>query len=425
MSTKELRIEDHSKLSPTSFCESNTFSSVQEAAKPAAKTSVQAWCLTFTCVMVNCFCAVMWMTASSTPAVMSLWMDISLTKLNWLSNASAICNSIFSLPTAWFYERYGVKTAIILCGAVNAIGCWIRCLAIVVADDKKYIVFMVGQLISSIAGPLVYNISAKFVAVWFAPKDRGLANTILFAGLATAFTIPAFFLPGKPKNPPSVSSTLDRIPFWQGVKIVSRNFQFWSVAIVAASTIGMVFSVSVLIIEAITPYGYTDQQAGLCAAIVVISGCVGGGMTGYWLGKSPQHYMLIRTFTPLVIFTYVMFIFNLMPNSFPTVLTVCILNGLFSYALFPVYLELASEITYPVSESVGSCIIWSMCTTFMLVFSILIDALKAGPDATPPNNMNLSMRVVVGIIAAGNIPVLWMRGNLKRTQIDNQEKNIC
>lgn len=58
---------------------------------------------------------------------------------------------------------------------------------------------------------------------------------------------------------------------------MSRNFQFWSVAIVTASTIGMVFSVSVLIIEAITPYGYTDQQAGLCAAIVVISGCVGGG----------------------------------------------------------------------------------------------------------------------------------------------------
>lgn len=66
-----------------------------------------------------------------------------------------------------------------------------------------------------------------------------------------------------------------------------------------------------------------------------------------------------------------------------------------------------------------------MCTTFMLAFSILIDALKAGPDATPPYNMDLSMRVVVGIIAAGNIPVLWMRGNLKRSQIDNQEKGIC
>ncbi|KAI8053570.1 major facilitator superfamily domain-containing protein [Thamnidium elegans] len=454
MSTKELRIEDHTELSPTSFSESNSFSFIQETAKPVNKTSVQAWILTFTCVMINCFCAVMWMTASSTPAVMSQWMNISLTKLNWLSNASAICNSIFSLPTAWFYERYGIKTSIILCGTINAIGCWIRCFAIIVADDKKYIVFMSGQVISSIAGPLIYNIAAKFVAVWFVPKDRGLANIILsiqigmavgplilplitpnihdiprmlfiVAGLATVFTIPAFFLPGKPKTPPSVTSTLDRTPFWQGVKIISRNFQFWSVAVVAASTIGMVFSVSVLIIEAITPYGYTDQEAGLCAAIVVISGCIGGGMTGYWLGKSPQHYMLIRTFTPLIIFTYVMFIFNLMPNSFPTVLTVCILNGLFSYALFPVYLELSSEITYPVSESIGSCIIWSMCTTFMFAFSILIDALKASPDATPPNNMNLSMRVVVGIITAGNIPVLWMRGNLKRSQIDNQEKHLC
>lgn len=39
----------------------------------------------------------------------------------------------------------------------------------------------------------------------------------------------------------------------------------------------MVFSVSVLIIEAISPYGYTDQQAGICASIIVFSGIFGGG----------------------------------------------------------------------------------------------------------------------------------------------------
>jgi FLVCR family MFS transporter 7 len=53
--------------------------------------------------------------------------------------------------------------------------------------------------------------------------------------------------------------------------------QFWWIAVIASVTIGMVFSVSVLVIEAITPYGYTDQQAGLCASIIVVSGCFGGG----------------------------------------------------------------------------------------------------------------------------------------------------
>lgn len=71
---------------------------------------------------------------------------------------------------------------------------------------------------------------------------------------------------------------LERTPFWDGVKQVCKNMQFWWVAIIASVTIGMVFTVSVLVIEAITPYGYTDQQAGLCASVIVISGCFGGGI---------------------------------------------------------------------------------------------------------------------------------------------------
>jgi hypothetical protein len=42
-------------------------------------------------------------------------------------------------------------------------------------------------------------------------------------------------------------------------------------------SIGMVLSVSVLIMEAIAPFGYSDQQAGVCAAAVVLAGCLGGG----------------------------------------------------------------------------------------------------------------------------------------------------
>lgn len=47
---------------------------------------------------------------------------------------------------------------------------------------------MAGQFIASIFGPLIYNLAAKFVAVWFAPKDRGIANTVLSvqAGMALA-----------------------------------------------------------------------------------------------------------------------------------------------------------------------------------------------------------------------------------------------
>lgn len=57
----------------------------------------------------------------------------------------------------------------------------------------------------------------------------------------------------------------------------------------------------------------------------------------------------------------------------------------------------------------------------MLIFSIIIDALKAGPDANPPNNMNTSMLVVLGIMIVGNLPSLWIKGDLKRLLIDNKK----
>ncbi|KAG2215628.1 hypothetical protein INT46_006232 [Mucor plumbeus] len=381
-------------------------------------TSAAAWIETLVCIGVSTSCAFMWTTGASAPNVMSQWMNVSLSQINWLSNASAICNTVFSLLTAWAYERIGIKASIILCAVINTIGCWIRCIAIVLPIEKRYAVMMIGQFVASVGGPLIYNLAAKFVAVWFAPKDRGIANTVLC--ISTAFTLPTFFIPSKPKVPPSTTATLERTPFWQGVKEVVTNMKFWWIAIITSVSMGMVFSVSVLIIEAISPFGYTEQQAGLCASLIVFSGCFGGGMTGYWLGKSGQHFMLIKMFTPMIVFSYVAFIFLLRPDAFSVVIIACIINGFFSYALFPVYLEVASEITYPVSESISSCVLWTLCSLTMVVFSLIIDALRAGPDASPPNNMNTSMAVVAGIMLVGNLPCLWIKGDLKRSLVDNE-----
>ncbi|KAF1804228.1 major facilitator superfamily domain-containing protein [Mucor lusitanicus] len=338
------------------------------------KTSTAAWIETLVCIGVSTSCAFMWTTSASAPNVMSQWMDVSLSQINWLSNASAICNTVFSLFTAWAYERIGIKTSIILCAVFNTIGCWIRCIAIVLPIEKRYPLVMAGQFIASIFGPLIYNLAAKFVAL------------IIVAGISTVFTLPTFFIPSKPKVPPSTTATLERTPFWQGVREVVTNMQFWWIAIITSVSMGMVFSVSVLIIEAISPLGYTEQQAGLCAALIVFSGCFGG----------------VR------------------PDAFSVVIIACIINGFCSYALFPVYLEVASEITYPVSESISSCVLWTLCSLTMVIFSLVIDALRAGPDASPPNNMNTSMIVVAGIMAVGNLPCIWIKGDLKRSQVDNE-----
>lgn len=80
--------------------------------------------------------------------------------------------------------------------------------------------------------------------------------------------------------PPCTSATFERAPFWEGMKELVNSVQFWWIALITSVSMGMVFSVSVLILEAISPFGYTDQQAGICASAVVFSGCLGGGNFG-------------------------------------------------------------------------------------------------------------------------------------------------
>lgn len=66
--------------------------------------------------------------------------------------------------------------------------------------------------------------------------------------------------------------------------------------------------------------------------------------------------------------------------------------------------------------------IWSLATAAMLIFSVIIDCLRAGPEADPPNNMKMSMIFVAVIMTIGSLPVLWLKGELKRLAVDNGVK---
>ncbi|GAN07696.1 major Facilitator Superfamily protein [Mucor ambiguus] len=414
-------------------------------------TTWVAWLQVISIILVNSACSLMWLSGSSSPIAISEWLKVDFTALNWLSNVSAIVNTLFSLLTGWSYQRFGVKANIIFAGGLNLLGCWIRCIAIVVPENKRYAAMMAGQFIASIGGPFIYNIAAKLASVWFSPEHRGIANTlstlsfgmavapiivpllaptvtnvpwmlIVIAIISTASAIPSVFLPSKPRIPSSPSSDQERMGIKEGLKCLMKNTGFWWIAILCAVNAGMVFSVSTLIIEAISPLGYTDQQSGYCAAAVVVSGFAGGICSGYWAGKTGQHIMLIKLLTPLMAFTYIAFIFEMIPNAFDAILIACIWNGFFAYALFPIHLELACEISYPVPESVSSSLLWAILTAAMLIFCVIIDSLRAGPEADPPNNMKLSMIVVAIIVCVGSLPAVWLKGDLKRLAFDLEEQ---
>jgi hypothetical protein len=157
----------------------------------------------------------------------------------------------------------------------------------------------IGQVLAPIVVPLL------------SPTQTQVPHMLIVISIiSTVSAVPSVFLPSTPRIPSSPSGDQDRMGVWQGLKCLAKNVNFWWCAILCTVNAGMLFSVCTLIIEAISPFGYTDQQAGYCAAAVVAAGFVGGICSGYWAGKTAQHIMLIKLITPMMVFTYVMFIFE-------------------------------------------------------------------------------------------------------------------
>ncbi|ORX50180.1 MFS general substrate transporter [Hesseltinella vesiculosa] len=334
--------------------------------------SWQAWVVQAAVMILNAAVNLTWLTASSAPEATSIWLHVSLPILNWLANASAIINTIVSIPTAWAYERFGIKTTLLIAALINMTGCWIRFMAVFVAPDYRYTLVMLGHAFAGIAGPMTTNLLLSDVKLL----------VIAIVGTVAAAVIP--FIPSKPKFSPSVSATQERLNVWAGIKNLFQNKEFIWLLILSSTAIGMALCYSAIIMEAIIPFGYTEAQAGLCVAILFISGFVGA----------------------------------VLPNAFSVVILACIANGFFSYGLISVYLELASEVTYPVPESVSNCVISATCTITAFLFTVMLDALRAGPESTPPLHMQNSCIAAALIVAIGSLPCLFLKGEMKRLAVD-------
>lgn len=61
------------------------------------------------------------------------------------------------------------------------------------------------------------------------------------------------------------------------MKMLATQLDFWWLLILASTGFGMALCFSAVIMEAILPFGYSEQQAGLCVAVIIISGFAGGG----------------------------------------------------------------------------------------------------------------------------------------------------
>lgn len=179
------------------------------------------------------------------------------------------------------------------------------------------------------------------------------------------------------------------------------------------------------------PYGFSTDEAGIAGAVLIVVGLVAAAVTSPVLDRTKQFLPAIKLAVPLVGAAYLAFVWMPATRGVAGPYAVLAILGAASFALVPVATEYLVELMHPVSPEVTSTLAWSGGQLLGAVFIIVSDALKAGPGASPPENMDRAL-VFQAVIALAVVPLplaLGLFGRrdkvlLKRVESDDRNGHV-
>ncbi|KAJ5665910.1 uncharacterized protein N7477_008358 [Penicillium maclennaniae] len=384
-------------------------------------------------VLLNIVVSWDWLTFSSISTTAAEYFQVSESAINWLSTGYLFAFCVASPFVIWILNKGGPKPAIVTTASLLLVGNWLR-YAGTRASGGIFGLAMFGQILIGLAQPFCLCAPTRYSDLWFSDKGRTSAtalaslanplgaaigqlvdsewatkpsdipNMVLYISIISSVaSIPSFFLPAAPPTPPSASSAIPRTPLIPATKQLLGTLEFWLILVPFAVYVGFFNSVSSLVTQILSPYGYSETDSGIAGAVLIVVGLVTAAIMSPITDKWKHYLGSIRVLVPIVVASYIGLIFA--PSSSAGIApsyVVMALMGASSFALLPIVLEYLVEITYPFSPEIGSTICWTGGQLLGACFILIQDALKASDKANPPSNMRnaLIFAAVISFVAA-------------------------
>ncbi|PLB55058.1 permease of the major facilitator superfamily [Aspergillus steynii IBT 23096] len=386
-------------------------------------------------VLLNIVVSWDWLTFSSISTTASEHFGVSESAINWMSTGYLFAFCVASPVAILTLNKGGPKPAIITTSALLLVGNWIR-YAGTRARGGIFGVAMFGQILIGFAQPFCLSAPTRYSDLWFSDRGRTsatalatLANplgaalgqlidsfwaeeaseipdmVLYISVIATIASLPSFFLPANPPTPPSASSAATvQAPLLPALGQLLRTLEFWLILIPFSVYVGFFNSVSSLLNQILSPYDFSETEAGIAGGILIVVGLISSAIISPITDRFKHYLGTIRVLVPIVAICYIALIFA--PDSpagiAPSYVVLAIL-GAASFGLLPVVLEYLVEITYPFSPEIGSTTCWTGGQLLGAIFILIQDALKAGDRASPPGNMQRAL-IFSAVIAAVAVP---------------------
>lgn len=389
----------------------------------------------FQLVLLNIVVSWDWIAFAPVSSTAAAYFSTTESAINWLSTAFLFAFVVATPFTFWALSKHGPKTSIIISSCLLLAGNWIKFAG---AKSNTFGVVMFGQLLIGFAQPFVLAAPTTYSDLWFSASGRTTATalaslsnpfgaalgqlispfwvttpsdipySVLWVSIiATAAAVPSFFIPRKPPSPPSpnmempLATDLPSANFIKhDLRVLASSVEFWLVFVPFAVYVGFFNAFSSLLNQILEPYGFSEDDAGIAGAVLIVVGLVTAAITSPLNDKYKFYLWFIRAAVPMIAVMYLIFIFAPPTSSIPYVYIVCALLGAASFGLVPVVLEFLVEILHPTSPSVSSSLCWSGGQLLGGIFIVVMDALKSGDEGRPPANMHraLIFQAVVAII---------------------------
>lgn len=398
-------------------------------------------------VLLNIVASWGWISFAPVSDTASQYFNTSESNINWISTAYLFAFVPASAVSSYTLHRYGCKASIMVAAGLLLVGSWIKYGA---TSANSFPGVMVGQLLLGFAQPFVLASPTSYSNIWFSPRGRTAAtavaslanpfgaalgqlispfwadkpsdipNMVLYVSIISSVAcVPAFFIPSRPPSPPSAGSLPNENAHGHGLShmrkelsILLRSPEFFIIFLSYSIYVGLFNAFSSLINQILEPYGFSEDNAGIAGAILIVVGLVFAAISSPIIDKYKFYLAYIKSAVPVIGISYLILIWAPGTRSLAYVFVVCALLGAASFGLVPVVLEFLVEIHYPLGPELASTLCWCGGQLLGGIFIVIMDALKDGDSADPPQNMfrALIFQAVFALVAVPGVLALGLFG---------------
>ena len=372
--------------------------------------------------------------------------------INWLSTSFLFAFVVASPFTLYALNKSGPRLAIIIAAALILVGNWLR-YGGTRSQTPNFGLVMFGQILIGFAQPFVLSAPTSYSDLWFSPRGRvsataiaSLANpfggalgqlinpllatvpsdipsmTLYIAIISSVAAIPSFFIPHSPPTPVSASATYIRPSIRRQISLLTHSSTFWLMFLPFSVYVGFFNSISSLLTQIMTPYGFSETESGVAGGLLILVGLISAAITSPIVDRTKAYLPLIRILVPVLAASYLAFIWAPPTRSAVAPYIICSFIGSASFSLVPVALEWLVEVTWPVGPELSSVVCWAGGQLLGGIFIIVSDVLKDGSDSKPAFSMHRAL-VFEAVLACLVVPAVFLFGwigdaSSKRLEID-------